>query len=158
MKQDRFLIAILAGIGLLVILALGLFFVRQKQVDYVAEDTPQGVMLNYVIALTKGSYERAYGYLADMDYKPTLEQFRQPFFNKMLNITGSSLQIGDAQVNGDQAVVNVMIINAGNGPFESMYRNQLTATLLRQGGVWKISNGPYPYWNWDWYQPGVGTK
>ena len=64
MKQDRFLIAILAGIGLLVVAAFVLFFVRQSNLNYVSDDTPEGVVQNFVLALHKGDYEKAYAYLA----------------------------------------------------------------------------------------------
>ena len=40
MKQDKFLTGILIGIGALILLALGLFFLRQDKRDYVAETIP----------------------------------------------------------------------------------------------------------------------
>ena len=29
----------------------------------------------------------------------------------------------------------------------------LPALREGQNGAWRISNMPYPYWGWDWYQP-----
>jgi len=43
--------------------ALILFFVRNQQPAYGAEDTPEGVLYNYAVALQLHDYERAYGYL-----------------------------------------------------------------------------------------------
>jgi len=44
MKQDRFLVGILVGIGVLVVIALGLFFTRQDKQEYISDDTPKGVV------------------------------------------------------------------------------------------------------------------
>ena len=72
MKQDKFLTGILIGVGMLVLLALVLFFTRQDKRDYLAEDAPEGVAHNYVLAVLNKDYEKAYGYLADLKYKPCL--------------------------------------------------------------------------------------
>ena len=56
MKNDRFLLGILIGIGLLVALALGLYFLRQEQPAYVNDETPEGVVHNYVTAVQLGDY------------------------------------------------------------------------------------------------------
>ena len=57
MKQDRFLIGILVGIGVLVVIALALFFTRRDQQEYVADDTPEGVVHNYALAVFREEYE-----------------------------------------------------------------------------------------------------
>ena len=89
MKQDRFLIGILVGIGVLVVLALGLFFTRQDTQEYQTDDTPEGVVHNYVLALYRGDHEKAYGYLAEGENKPSYNEFREPFFNHYLLIEPS---------------------------------------------------------------------
>ena len=67
MKQDRFLTGILVGIAVLVATALVVFFIRQDTQSYVAEDAPEGVVHNYVLAVLNDDYEKAYGYLAELD-------------------------------------------------------------------------------------------
>ena len=79
MKKDRFLIGILVGIGILAVLAIVLFSTRQTKATYVADDNPAGVVQNYVLALYKMDYPRAYGYLAEGQGKPDLASFRQSF-------------------------------------------------------------------------------
>ncbi len=49
MKQDRFLTGILIGIGVLVVVALALFFARQGKQTYMAGDTPEAVVFNYAL-------------------------------------------------------------------------------------------------------------
>ncbi len=67
MKQDRFLLGILIGIGVLIIAALVVFFIRKDSQTYVPDDVPEGVVHNYVVAVLNKDYEKAYGYLADLD-------------------------------------------------------------------------------------------
>jgi len=153
MKQDRFLTAILAGILLVAVLALVVFFTRQQQPVYQPDDTPQGILHNYATALYQKDYEKAYTYLANMENKPTYSQFRQAFLSKQIDPSNSDLQIDNAEINDDEALVLISVISSWGGPFENINRSTYTATLEKQDGQWKISNLPYPYWGWDWYQP-----
>jgi hypothetical protein len=154
MKQDRFLIGILIFIGLLVIAAVALFFVRNQTPTYGPEDTPQGVLYNYAVALQLHDYERAYGYLAEKNNRPTLDAFRQAFLTRQLDTTTTALQIGDVQtLQSDQVWINVTVQYAGNGVFNNSWSNTDRATLEKQNGAWKITYMPNPYWGYDWYQP-----
>jgi hypothetical protein len=152
MKKDRFLIGILAGIGLLAVLAIVLFSLRKGQAVYVSEDNPKGVVQNYVLALYKMDYARAYGYLVDGTYKPTLEGFRQTYIVQRFDLSNYGLQVGEVNISSEIANVYVTLIYAGNGPFNDNNRNIQTAVLRQQGGAWKIENMPYPYWDYSWYQ------
>jgi hypothetical protein len=151
MRQDKFLMAILGVIAALVIAALVLFFLRQGQQTYLNQDTPSGVVHDYILALQKGDYQRAYNYLYDATGKPTLFGLNQTFANNQLDISTSSAQVGDEQVTGDLAQVNVILTQNQSGPFGSPYQNNQPAGLVRQNGVWKINSVPYPYWGYDWY-------
>ena len=154
MKQDRFLMGILAFIVALVLAALVLFLVRNEKPAYETENTPEGVLYNYALALQLHDYTRAYGYLADKDKKPTFDSFQHAFLTRQLDTSNFALQIGNVQMlaNGD-AWVNVTIQNGGNGLFNNGYSNTDKGTLIRQNGAWKITYLPNPFWGWDWYQP-----
>jgi hypothetical protein len=159
MKKDRFLIGILVGIGVLAVLAVVLFSLRQTKASYVADDNPAGVVQNYVLALYKMDYPRAYSYLADGQNKPGLVSFRQTFTIQRNDISNYGLQVGEVTINADEAAVSVTLVNAGNGPFNDVNRNIQTAVLRQQAGAWKIANMPYPYWDYGWYQvPAVPEK
>lgn len=152
MRQDRFLTGILIGIGALVVIALAVFFTRKDTLTYVSEDTPEGVVHNYALALINKDYEKAYGYLADIEYKPTYEEFRRPFFNRYANPENSAVDIGEAEIDGDQASVEVTQIYNPGDPFSSGYRDTQRAILVRQSGAWKISFMPaYNFWDYSWY-------
>lgn len=155
MRQDRFLMGILIGIGVLIVAALVVFFTRQNQAAYVAENTPDGVVHNYVLAILNKDYQRAYGYLADLDNKPTMAQFRQAFAVGRLNPAQNGIKIGKASITGEDASVEVDMVYAPSDPFSSGYNNIGTAQLVRQNGAWKISAMPaYNLWDYSWYQPG----
>lgn len=152
MKQDKFLTGILVGIGALIVLALALFFLRQDRRDYLPEDTPEGVTHNYVLAILDRDYEKAYGYLADLKYKPTYEEFRQSFLNGMVNPEGMGLGVGEAEIHGDEAVVNVTIYYSYSDPFSTRTGYTESALLVEQDGAWKVSKMPGNFWDWNWYQ------
>jgi hypothetical protein len=152
MKQDKFLTGILIGIGVLILLALGLFFLRQDTRDYVAETGPDGVVHNYTLAVLNKDYQKAYNYLADLENKPTYEEFRQSFFNGMVNSSNVGVDIGSVEINGDEAVVSLSIYYSNSDPFSSRYANEDRALLVEQNGEWKLSAMPYNFWSYNWYQ------
>jgi hypothetical protein len=154
MRQDRFLIGILAGIGLLVVLALALFFLRRGSQAYGPEDTPQGVLRNYILATSKGDYERAYRYLAEGENKPTYDAFLPAFLTRQIDPANIAAQVGEAQyLSKVSALVDLVLIHASSGPFNESYRepNQAWLELDTATGEWKIQRMPYPYWGFDWY-------
>ena len=153
MKQDRFLIGILVGIGVLVVIALALFFTRQDKQEYVADDTPEGVVHDFALALFKDDYERAYTYLAEAENKPTYNEFRQAFFNHYVDPSNAGLEIGNTEFVGEEAYVKVYLIYNPSDPFSSGYQNTDTAHLERQNGQWKLLQMPYNFWSYNWYQP-----
>jgi hypothetical protein len=154
MKQDRFLTGILIGIGVLVIAALAVFFIRRDTQTYIEEDVPEGVVHNYVVSLLNKDYEKAYGYLADLDNKPTYDEFRNSFVTGLLGNPGNSaVDVGESEVTGDDATVEVAMIFNPSDPFSTGYRDVQNAILVKQGGEWKISSMPtYYLWDFNWYQ------
>lgn len=153
MKQDRFLTGILIGIAVLIVAALAFFFTRQNSQTYVSEGTPDGVVHNYVLALLNRDYPKAYSYLADLDNKPTLSEFRQAFAVGKLNQSNSGIKVGKADITGEDATVEVSMVYTPNDPFSSGYNNVGSAQLVKQNGAWKISSMPtYNLWDYSWYQ------
>ncbi|HLO13477.1 MAG TPA: hypothetical protein VK206_01515 [Anaerolineales bacterium] len=153
MKQDRFLTGILVGIGVLVVVALAVFFIRKDTQSYVSEAAPEGVVHNYVLAVLNDDYQKAYGYLADLENKPTYEQFRDAFIKGMVNPNNSAVDIGKSEVNNDTASVEVAMIYNPSDPFSTGYRDVQRAILVKQNGAWKLSSMPsYYYWDYNWYQ------
>jgi len=152
MKQDRFLTGILVGIGLLVVVALAVFFTRKDSQTYVSDTTPEGVVHNYVLAVLNKDYEKAYSYLADLDYKPKYEDFRRAFLNGQVNPENQAVDIGTSEITGDTATVELSLIYTSSDPFSTGYRNMQTADLVKQNGAWKLTLMPqYNFWGYDWF-------
>lgn len=153
MKQDRFLIGILIGIGVLVVAAIVVFFTGQNQATYLPEDTPDGVVHNYVLAVLNKDYPKAYGYLADLANKPSYDTFRQAFAVGRIATGENGIKVGAAEVTGDSASVDVTMLNPSGDPFSSGFNDVGRAQLVMQNGAWKISSMPaYNIWDFSWYQ------
>jgi len=152
LKLDRFLIGILIGIGVLVIAALALFFLRRGEAQYTAETTPQGNIQNYILSLQKKDFEKAYSYLAEAEGKPEFGRFRESFISNYDSYNRAGLTFGTSSETGDTAFVTVIIQQSYGGPFNELSRNHETVDLVKQNGVWKIKRFPYPFWGYDWYE------
>jgi len=154
MRQDRFLIGILAGIGLLVVLSVALFFIRRGTLEYGPEDQPEGVARNFVVAVKKGDLDRAYAYLANFENKPDAFAFRQTYQQfQAAEIAATGVEIGDTTAEAERAFVQVSMLRGGGGLFSEVYRDQQPAELVLEGGAWKIKAMPYPFWNYSWTEP-----
>ncbi len=167
-RQDRFLLGILGGIGLLVLLALGLYFSRQTAPVYLPEDSPTGVVQNFSTALQLQDYERAFGYVAgppgvqvsDLNATPPglpdLAHFRQFYLTESREqLANTGLQVGEVTyADANTAYVGVTVLRTSGGLFDSVNRQSEQVLLVRQNSAWKIIRGAYPYWNYAW---GVAT-
>ncbi|HEX9923847.1 MAG TPA: hypothetical protein VGD99_14410 [Anaerolineae bacterium] len=155
MKNDKFLLGIVAGIVLLVMVAVTVVLTRGGQEDYIAADTPAGVVHNYYLAIQRRDYERAYGYLSDdLEAKPELDDFMRTV-DAPGNQAESSIQIGETTLDDDRAQVDVAITTYyGGGLFNSGNNTTRQTAYLRAtaGGDWRLIEFPYPYWGYDWNQ------
>jgi hypothetical protein len=149
MKQDKFLIGILAFIGLLVAAALVLFFVR-GQAQSVPDDTPEGVVYNFILALQEQDYEQAYSYMVEEPKRPSLASFEQ-YYQNNVDLSALAVDFGETRINGERASVDLTITHVATDPFSDEWTETGTATLVRQSGLWKIESMPYQFWGWNWY-------
>jgi hypothetical protein len=154
MKDDRFLTGILIGIAVLVVAAVGLFFLRREAQTYGSESDPAGVARNFVLALQKQDYEKAYVYLAGFEGKPSLAQFRRPFVDYQgQEVAGTVLELAEVDSQGQEATVSLTLIRGASGPFNSPNREVALARLKQEDGAWKIVEMPYPFWSYEWAVP-----
>jgi hypothetical protein len=156
MQRDRFFIGILVGIGVLAAAALILFFVRQGQLDYGEETQPDGVLRNYILAVQRGEYERAYDYVYDSPDRPDFLRFQKAFLEFQGEmISSTAVEINDVKIDTRQqtAIIQVTLLRGSAGLFESTYRDVQTASLIQTGDGWKVYSAPYPFWSYDWTVP-----
>ncbi len=152
---DKFLVALVVGIVILIGVALTVVLLRPKPA-YQAEDTPAGVAYNYLLALKREDYTRAYGYLShdlagypetQAKFTTDIKEMSYYFFDD----DSTSLNVSSSDVTGDWATVTVeQTTFYSGGLFNSNhYTSTFDMTLLRDSQGWKIG-GSESYWAWCW--------
>jgi len=154
-NTDKFLIGIIVGIVVLIVVAFVLTMV-QPEPAYQAEDTPEGVTHNYLLALQNQDYDRAYEYLSPSlpNYPKDLDAFIRDverYDYQFRTNGGSTLSVQSSDIRGDRATVKVLESRFyGRGLFDSSQEfNNFNMNLKLENGDWKlISSDFYFYWCW----------
>ena len=157
--NDKFLIAIVMGAVILVAVAF-ILVVRQPETSYQAENSPEGVIHNYLLALENEDLERAYGYLSPQleNYPATVSDFIHDVetsrwqFNRY-DDNPISYQILESKLFPEQAVVKVEITHFIRGGLfgPDSYQSTSTFTLLPAGTSWQIVHGGPEFWLVCWH-------
>ena len=154
-STDKFLIGIVAGIVLLIVAAFVVTLTRPEP-TYQAEDTPEGVAHNYLLALQKEDFERAYGYLSPTleGYPASAEKFAehvQDYSWRFRLDVDTTLAVESARVTGNRAVVKVRESRFDGGDLfdSSQSTNVFKMELQLESGEWKIVDADY-YFAWCW--------
>ena len=149
MKEDRFLTVILVVIALLVVTSLVVFFIKEDSAVYLPDDAPENIVHNYILAIGKGEYARAYDYLSEKGNKPSYDDFEENF---LFSDIQAGYKIGKTTISTDLAYVELTIMETSGGLFFDRYDYAETARLVKESGGWRIIQMPYAYWAWDWYE------
>ncbi len=154
---DRFLIGIVAGIVLLVGLAFVLVLIRPGPA-YIADDTPEGVVQDYLLALQQQDYARAFSYISpSLENRPAsatdLEsQARTDYWSLQVS-NSSTLGIEKTTSTGNSANVSVRERYTNNGSILGGggrdYGSVFNVRLERQAEAWKIVHSER-YWLTCW--------
>lgn len=153
MDSRRWLIVSAAIIGVLLITTISLVLLtKENQVALLPNDTPQGVVQRYLIAVQEQDYREAYGYLSfDPSQKiTTYDDWLRMVggISRMPNQATWKATLGKITQNGDSASVEVSIDTfRPEGPFTDPVRNQLiNFQVVKIGGKWLITSPTYIYW------------
>jgi hypothetical protein len=143
-RTDKFLIGIVVAIVLLVIAAL-IVTQRRPEVTYQADDSPKGVAHNYLLALQRNEYARAYGYLSPTlsGYPPSEGDFAAAVlrerwaFRREEDVT---LAVEEQTIAGNRAVVTVRETRFfDDGLFDaSSDTMRFDVSLRREEAGWRI--------------------
>jgi hypothetical protein len=141
-----------AVIGVLALVALVMVLATSnKPVKLLPDDTPEGVVQRYILAIDQGDYLSAWNYLspAPIDKAPqTYEDWRRSFsFGGTRPAYKATL--GPTHLNGDMATVEVIIdtFRQTDGLFNNpVYTNRVAFSLTRMGTGWKITDPTYVWW------------
>jgi hypothetical protein len=159
---DRFLLIIVGAIVVLVIVAFVVVLVRPKP-EYRPEDSAEGVAHNYLLALQKGDYERAYGYLNPTinNYPGNVDQFVEDIDRRSYSFglnRDSTLDIMSARKTVNTATVFVEETTYhGSGPFDRFLSyDQFDMKLNKVADSWRLTDADR-YWSNCWSDnPGYG--
>jgi hypothetical protein len=154
-KIDRFLLAIIAGIVVLVVVALALALTRSAQ-GYLPETSPGNIAHNYVFAIKQRDDERAYGYLSpDLSgYPPDVDAFTADIstrYSWQFNHENATISVDSERINADRATVKLVESRFyENGLFSNgENRVPINMTLRQQGGTWRLVSAE-SYWAACW--------
>ncbi len=158
-QNDKLLTGVIAGIIVIVVAAF-VIALRQPPPDYTSGSAPDDVAHNYLLALQRGDYERAYAYLSPTvpGYPATLAQFVDEA-SGLVSPYGSNAATTETMqsttVTGDRAVVDVRQTTFQEGGlFESrQYDNDYRIRLERSSSSeWRISHSDV-FWDDCWDRP-----
>jgi hypothetical protein len=148
-STDKFLVGIVVGIVVLVIVAFVVTLTRPEP-TYQPEDTPEGVVHNYLLALQKEDYERARGYLSPTldGYPANADDFAEAVADYSWRFrldTDVTLAVESARVTGSRATVKVRESRfRGGGLLDNNQSTMLFDVELQlEETGWKITDGDY---------------
>jgi len=157
MRGDRFLWGILLGVIVLVVVAFAIVM-RQPEPGYVSDETPEGVVQNYLLAIQREDFERAWGYLS-----PTLEGYPASVEQLALDVREQPWQFGgDGEdlairsvtpnpIGTDVVLVDVKASSfSPEGPLGGQQSDRdLQFRLRREAAGWRLAHGE-GYWYYCW--------
>ena len=155
-STDKILVGIVVGILLLIVVALVVTMTRPEP-TYMDDGSPESAAHNYLLALHKKDYERAYGYLSPSVYnypsstsifKKTVEDESYWRFRKNTDV---SISVGDVELSGKYATVEITESRFSGGDlFDSGQRiNTFEMELELEGDDWKLVASDY-YFAYCW--------
>lgn len=154
---DKFLLAIVIGAILLVVIVFIIALTKPKP-DYLPENTPEGVAHNYLFALEKGDYPRAYSYLS-----PNIKGYPEDSdeFIKSIEISSyrfkfdrnTSLQFEPMFYGDESAIITIKETTFSEGGIfgSSEDTESFDMNLDLENGEWKITESDR-YFAWCWHQ------
>lgn len=160
MKPKRILNIIIGLCGAMIVLAIFVFFIRDRLPQYMTGEDPESVVSNYLTAILREEYDRAYGYLAEWEEKPSFPAFKE----KVQGLNGFQFCVTLAKYyneNQNEARIYIDTYNCEDTAWQinmaqpraypdkrEVIPNE--AQLVRQQGVWKIQQMPLPWWDQGW--------
>lgn len=153
---DRFLLGIVGGTVVLATIAVVIVFTRPAP-EYRAGNGPEDVVFNYILAVQRGDYDRAYGYLSPTlpGYPLSAQELREQLRRFGVSDSDTSYAIINTEINGNRATVTVQETNVYRGGLfgSSQSSNNFTMELEQTAAGWQLtSSSGWRIWMWCWEQ------
>lgn len=153
-SSDRFLLAIVAGTILLVIVAF-IVVSRRPEPEFQTEDSPEGVVHDYLLALQLGDYQRAYSLLSpEIVYPADIDEFYDSLRANPWEFTVSDnyaqvVETSEPISDNSVAVVVREIYNTNSLFAGDDYFDTFRMRVENDGDGWKVVSGER-YWSSCW--------
>lgn len=163
LKSDRYLAGIVVAVLSLAVVAF-ILALRQPAPTYRADDGPDAVVHNYLLAIRQHDFERAYGYVSPsiQGYPESVVRFTDAVTSSpadfgLQDATATALRVAPSPViAGESAVVTVAETAFQQGGLfdSSEWTSNFSVTMGRKGDAWRIvSVSPSRYWDTCWTDP-----
>lgn len=151
-SSSRLLLIFGVAIGVLVITAIVLVFTLagQGSASLLPENTPEGTVQRYLLALEAEDYQKAYNYTSFPSGAPKYEEWRDNAISSREERGSESMRVtlGKSVVTGNEATVDVVVDVFSPGvPFENPVRTRHTTfSLKKEETSWEITSPTYVWW------------
>jgi hypothetical protein len=157
---DKFLAAIVAAVVILIVAALLVARMRPDSPEFLADDTPEHIAYNYLLAIEQKEYSRAYGYLSPSlpGYPTDLDMFvrdvRRDFYAYSdSNEVSRAVTLSKSGDNTTWINVRETHFNQGGGLLPgSQYSINYEMALRQEDGNWLLIESDR-YWSHCWDHP-----
>jgi hypothetical protein len=140
-STDKVLVGIVVGILLLIVVALAVTMTRPEP-TYMDDGSPESATHNYLLALQKEDYARAYGYLSPTvyNYPSSTAIFKKTVEYRYFGSTNVNFSVGDVKLSGKSARVKVTRASFSGGDlFDTGQRiRTFWMELELEGNDWKL--------------------
>ena len=138
-------------IGLLVIATVTLVLLTKgNKVTLLPENSPQGTVQRYLMAIQEKDYQKAFGYLSfsPMDKITTYNDWILTVGAPQSRQSVWKATLGKITLNNDNATVEVTIDTFYPGGLfgDSQYSRQIDFLLIKTNNSWFITSPTYIYW------------
>ena len=150
-SSRRWLFIFAIVIVVLVIATVSLVLLTKgNKVTLLPEDSPQGTVQRYLMAVQEKDYQKAFGYLS---FSPTDKITSFSDWLMMVGPQSSSQSVwratlGTVTENENNATVEINIDTLHSGGLfgDSQFSQQINFLLIKKGNSWFITSPTYIYW------------
>jgi hypothetical protein len=134
------------GLLLLVTIVLVLILSSRSTLSLLPQNTPEGTIQRYLLAIESGDYLSAYNYLSSSaDTKLPFDQWKNPI-NVTVDNPAYKVTLGKINTSATEATVEVIVeVFRPGSPFANPVRTNQTFSLNLEGLNWEITS-PVDIW------------
>lgn len=150
-SSNRFLLGFGIIITVLIAAAIILVVTNHNEIEMLPENTPQGIVQRFMLAIQEHDVQKAYTYLdiVENTEKLTYDDWVKSYSTEIqATQTTWKATLGNTIITDDTATVEVLIdIFQPGSPFEDpTYTRHYTYQLRRTNDTWFITERPWLYW------------